>query len=306
MSKSTTPQIGDVIKRSFSSHPFADRIRFFCQIVVMVSTAIPYAICYNLLLKLGLIESPVKPVFQEVVPKRLYQMRYGGPSGDFADCRSTLVVSADGKRAIFISPPKWTKERDAALAAIAPLAAIVLPSFGHDVHTGSWAEKHPSVPVLTMDEAVDYAITEKGIKSDVFGFSSPEGSSILSSVGITSAVPVSFTSIAETYFVIKLSASSSAVLTCCGLMNADCGLPNLLLGFGGLRLSRFFSLMFVHDIAGAAETWREMGRVPNLTTVLFLHGEPLVGTPASIRTAMDKACIENGRHFFIRPTQVKA
>eukprot|EP00020_Sapocribrum_chincoteaguense_P008995 CAMPEP_0170742838 /NCGR_PEP_ID=MMETSP0437-20130122/6952_1 /TAXON_ID=0 /ORGANISM="Sexangularia sp." /LENGTH=274 /DNA_ID=CAMNT_0011081475 /DNA_START=164 /DNA_END=985 /DNA_ORIENTATION=- len=229
----------------------------------------------------------------------VWQVRYGGPRGEETDCRATLVVSADGCRSILISPPQWTQQRSDSIAAIAPLCAIVMPSTSHDVNARAWADKYPSIPVITQDELVHYAATDRHISSEVLAFSSAAAKELLSSVGIVDVVPLGCTTLREDYFVISLGEERTAVLTSCGFMNSANSLGNTVMGFGGLRLTRFFALLLVNDIDGAARVWHDIASVPHLHAVLFMHGEPLVGSPAAVQRAVAKARVADGRHFLI-------
>jgi hypothetical protein len=170
--------------------------------------------------------------------------------------------------------------------------AAFLVTLSHDTFVDKWKQLFPSALVIcpemdvaavqnrckvdmTLEDAQEYLETNFRVKE------------MLKTTGWTRGCE-------DAALIVELEPGKLAVSFGCGFCNTPPEVTSvqywrdLLLGRHGLGLSRTYAYLFAKDPVKAQEMWTRLRNMEGLDSLLFLHGEPIVGMKGErMRQIMD-------------------
>jgi hypothetical protein len=215
-----------------------------------------------------------------------------------ASSNCIVIQGVDGK-VLIRSPPEPTPQIVQQIKEEAGEPAAFLVTLAHDSYVDQWKKLFPSALVIcpemdvksiqnrcpvdqTLEEAMEYLQTNFRVKN------------VLSTKEWTRGCE-------DFVMIMELEEGKLAASLGCGFCNSppDVTSPlfwrNLMLGRQGLGLQTSYAYMFVQDQGKAQELWKQLRDMEGLDTILFLHGEPIVGRKAEMKQILDLVNLRNSR-----------
>jgi hypothetical protein len=238
--------------------------------------------------KLGVRNNSEFRLLRVTTAPRIWIGEYIMPVGS-SNC--VIIHATDGSNGLFIrSPPEPTPRIIQAIRDEGEPAAFLV-SEHHDTFVDKWKQLFPQAQVIA--QRADAAIVENRCHVDMILEDSAE---FLKKFNIIQAFSTGdWTRYEDCVLIVDMGEGTSiklAALFGCGFMHRPPQLTsplywrNLFVGRQGFGIESLYAYLFVKDPKRAQEMWRQLRDMDGLDTLIFLHGEPIVGSGSEMRRIM--------------------
>jgi len=205
----------------------------------------------------------------------VYMANYYTASG----ISNTILIKGHDKKLLIRSPPPPLPEIVERVTKQGDIGAILV-SLTHDTYAAEWKKLFPDAVVV--GQAKDIPALNQRVQVDV---ALEDATDLLKNYFVLKVMPMSrFLRYEDATLLIDLPDSKIAACLGCGFSNDPFSIyepttwQGLITGVS-LRMHRSFGFIFVKDHRALRKFWQEeLAGVKCLSTLIFLHGEPVIGT----------------------------
>jgi hypothetical protein len=194
-----------------------------------------------------------------------------------ASSNCVIIQGKDG-RLLLRSPPEPTPNIVQAIRDEGEPAAILV-TVAHDTYADRWKEMFPRAQVICPRN--DMQTVNNRVHVDI---ALEDAGEFLKTFHVVRTISTAeWTRTEDVVLILQLENGKLAASFGCGIENPQGSIwspsswRDVILGRSGLGISRIYAYLMACNSERAQAMWQEIASIPNLDTLIFLHGEPIVG-----------------------------